>query len=102
VHGRGFESLILGVNGGECMVQGSNLGLFGGQLWCNDHPQNQQSKPSRPPGLFIPYPAGRHGLMGGRNIHRSADIDQISVQYDTWLGPTVKGHETHKSLCATS
>jgi hypothetical protein len=44
VHGRGFESLILGVNGGECMVKGSNLGLFGGQLWCNNHPQNQQSQ----------------------------------------------------------
>jgi hypothetical protein len=38
VHGRGFESLILGVNGGdggECMVEGSNLG------------------PSRPPGLLF-------------------------------------------------
>jgi hypothetical protein len=33
VHGRGFESLILGVNGGGCMVEGSNL--LGGQLWCN-------------------------------------------------------------------
>jgi hypothetical protein len=28
VHGRGFESLILGVNGGECMVEGSNLETF--------------------------------------------------------------------------
>jgi hypothetical protein len=46
VHGRGFESLILGVNGGECMVEGSNLGLFGGQLWCNNHPQNKQSQPN--------------------------------------------------------
>jgi hypothetical protein len=50
VHGRGFESLILGSmvasDGGECMVEGSNLGLFGGQLWCNNHPQNQQSQPS--------------------------------------------------------
>jgi hypothetical protein len=45
MHGRGFESLILGVNGSECMVEGSNLGLFGGQLWCN-HPQNQQSQPN--------------------------------------------------------
>jgi hypothetical protein len=57
VHGCGLESLILGVNGGECMVtDGSNLGLFGGQLWCNNHPQNQQAnqtpcKPLRPPGL---------------------------------------------------
>jgi hypothetical protein len=42
VHGRGFESFILGVNGGECMVKGLNLGLFGGQLWCNNHLQNQQ------------------------------------------------------------
>jgi hypothetical protein len=46
VHGHGFESLILGVNGGECMVEGSNLGLFGGQLWCNNLPQNQQEQPS--------------------------------------------------------
>jgi hypothetical protein len=38
--------LILGVNGGECMVEGSNHGLFGGQLWCNNHPQNQQSQPN--------------------------------------------------------
>jgi hypothetical protein len=30
----------MGVNGGECMVKGSNLGLFGGQLWCNNHRQN--------------------------------------------------------------
>jgi hypothetical protein len=64
VHGRGFESLTFwvnvsavsawswvrifhfGVNGGECMVKGSNLGIFGGQLWCNNHPQNQQSQPN--------------------------------------------------------
>jgi hypothetical protein len=45
VHGRGFESLILGVNGGECKVEGSNLGLFGGQFWCNNH-QQQQSQPN--------------------------------------------------------
>jgi hypothetical protein len=46
VHGRGLEYLILGVNGGECMIKRSNLGLFGGQLWCNNHPQNQQSLPN--------------------------------------------------------
>jgi hypothetical protein len=40
VHDCGFESLIFGINGGECMVEGSNLGLFGGQLWCNNHLQN--------------------------------------------------------------
>jgi hypothetical protein len=34
----------LGVNGGECMAEGSNLGLFGGQLWCNINPQYQQSQ----------------------------------------------------------
>jgi hypothetical protein len=28
------------------MVEGSNLGLFGGQLWCISHPQNQQSQPN--------------------------------------------------------
>jgi hypothetical protein len=33
-------------DGGECMVEGVNLGLFGGQLWCNNHPQNQQSQPN--------------------------------------------------------
>jgi hypothetical protein len=33
-------------DGGECMVEGSNLGLFGGQLWCNNHPQNQQNQPN--------------------------------------------------------
>jgi hypothetical protein len=33
-------------DGGECMVEGSTIGLFGGQLWCNNHPQNQQSQPN--------------------------------------------------------
>jgi hypothetical protein len=45
VHGRGFESLIMGVNGDECM-RVRILGLFGGQLWCNNHAQNQQSQPN--------------------------------------------------------
>jgi hypothetical protein len=28
------------------MVVGSNLELFGGQLWCDNHPQNLQSQPN--------------------------------------------------------
>jgi hypothetical protein len=53
-------------DGGKCMVEGSYLGLFGGQFWSNNHPQNQQSqtprKPSRPPGLFFSprWPPGGH------------------------------------------
>jgi hypothetical protein len=65
VHSRGFESLTLLGQwwcssawpwvrifdfGGQLVVSAWSwvqiLGLFGGQLWCNNHPQNQQGLPN--------------------------------------------------------
>jgi hypothetical protein len=58
VHGRGFESLIWGGNCGECMVEGSNLGLLVvncGVITIHKISKANQTprKPSRPPGLFL-------------------------------------------------
>jgi hypothetical protein len=46
VHGRGFESLPFRVNGGVVHGRGFESLIFGGQWWCNNHLQNQQSQPS--------------------------------------------------------
>jgi hypothetical protein len=89
VHGRGFESLILGVNSGECMVEGTSLGFLEvncGVITIRKISKANQTprKPSRPPGLFYVFKSDRIGkhadVIGVKYL-----LCSIHAQYSSYL-----------------
>jgi hypothetical protein len=83
------------------MAEGSNLGRFGGKLWCNNHPQNQQSQPNPTQTieatrgstelLLIFYALPEHAETNAKSLKSSTSRQTSRTSNDA--NPSISSHD---------